>query len=152
MCSSGASLCSGTYSYWEENVSSKINCRDIPVFRNTQKYFAIPVYQNNQNTNLKIASWTHLLDLYKFEADGLVKMSYTKPIVRQSEATCLRAFCKGTYTATINHPGMRNVDGREHIAAFIKIVVNWWKILNAKSIGVDVRYYQFVQTFTPSLA
>ena len=35
---------------------------------------------------------------------------------------------------------MRNVDGREHTAAFIKIIVNWWKILNVKSIGVDVRF------------
>ena len=34
---------------------------------------------------------------------------------------------------------MRNVDGCEHTAAFIKIVVNWWKILNVKCIGVDVR-------------
>ena len=35
---------------------------------------------------------------------------------------------------------MRNVDGREHTAAFVKIIVNWWKILNVKSIGVDVRF------------
>ena len=35
---------------------------------------------------------------------------------------------------------MRNVDGREHMAAFVKIVVNWWKILNVKSIGVDIRF------------
>ena len=34
---------------------------------------------------------------------------------------------------------MRNVDGCENTAAFIKIVVNWWKILNVKGIGVDVR-------------
>ena len=56
-------------------------------------------------------------------------MSYTNPIVKQSVATCLRAFCEETYTAIINRPGMRNVDGREHTAAFIKTVVNWWKIL-----------------------
>ena len=35
---------------------------------------------------------------------------------------------------------MRKVDGREHTAAFVKIIVNWWKILNVKSIGVDVRF------------
>ena len=35
---------------------------------------------------------------------------------------------------------MRNVDGREHTAAFVKIIVNWWKILNVKSIGVDIRF------------
>ena len=48
-------------------------------------------------------------------------------------------FCEETYTAIINRPGTRNVDGREYTAAFIKIVVNMWKILNVKSIGVDVR-------------
>ena len=35
---------------------------------------------------------------------------------------------------------MRNVDEREHTATFIKIVVNWRKILNFKSIGADVRF------------
>ena len=40
---------------------------------------------------------------------------------------------------------MRNVDGREHTAALIKIVVNWWKILNVKSIGVDVRFNNKLQ-------
>ena len=40
---------------------------------------------------------------------------------------------------------MRNVDGREYTAAFIKIVVNWWKILNVKSIGVDVRFNNKLQ-------
>ena len=47
--------------------------------------------------------------------------------------------------AIINHPGMRNADGREYTAAFIKIVVNWWKILNVKSIGVDVRFNNKLQ-------
>ena len=65
---------------------------------------------------------------------------YRKPIERQSIATCLRVFCEETYTAIINHRDIRNVDGRENTAAFIKIVVNWWKILNVKSIGVDVRF------------
>ena len=54
---------------------------------------------------------------------------YPKPIERQSVAACLRVFCEVTCTAIINHPGMRNVDGRENTAAFIKIVVNRWKIL-----------------------
>ena len=47
--------------------------------------------------------------------------------------------------AIVNHPGMRNADGREYTAAFIKIVVNWWKILNVKSIGVDVRFNNKLQ-------
>ena len=70
---------------------------------------------------------------------------YPEPIERQSVATCLRVFCEETYTAIINHPGMRNIDGHEHMAAFIKIVVNWRKILNVMSIGVDVRFNNKLQ-------
>ena len=70
---------------------------------------------------------------------------YPKPIERQSVATCLRVFGEETYTAIINHPGMRNVNGCKHTAAFIKIVVNWWKVLNVKSIGVDVRFNNNLQ-------
>ena len=54
-------------------------------------------------------------------------------------------FCEETYTIIIDHPGMRKVDGREHTAAFVKIIVNWWKILNVKSIGVDVRFNNKLQ-------
>ena len=82
------------------------------------------------------------MELYKPEAEGLVEMAklmeesvYPKPMERQSVPTCLRVFCEEIYTAMINRPGMRNVDGREHTAAFIKVVVNWWKILNVNSIG-----------------
>ena len=80
----------------------------------------------------KIAGWSDLVELHKLEAEGSVKRSkltessvYPKPIERQSVATCLRVFCKETYTAIINHPGMKHVDGGEQMAAFIKIVVNW---------------------------
>ena len=100
----------------------------------------------------KVARWSHLVELYKLEAEGLVKMLklteayfYPKPIERKSVATCLRVFCKETYTGIINHPGMRNVDGRGYTAAFIKIVVNWWKILNIKSRSVDVRFNNKLQ-------
>ena len=48
-------------------------------------------------------------------------------------------------TAIINHPGIRNVGGREHTAVFIRVVVNWWNILNVKSIGVDVRFNNKLQ-------
>ena len=40
---------------------------------------------------------------------------------------------------------MRNIDGHEHMAAFIKIVINWWKMLNVMSIGVDVRFNNKLQ-------
>ena len=64
---------------------------------------------------------------------------------RQSAATCLRIFWEESYTAIINHPGMRNVDGHEDTAAFIKIVVNWWKILSGKGIGADIRFNNKLQ-------
>ena len=38
---------------------------------------------------------------------------------------------------------MRNNGGRR--APFIKIVVNWWKILNFKGIGIDVRFNNKLQ-------
>ena len=45
----------------------------------------------------KVARWSHLVELYKLEAEGLVKMLklkevyfYPKPIERKSVATCLR--------------------------------------------------------------
>ena len=89
----------------------------------------------------KVARWSHLVELYKLETEGVVKVSklmevsvYPKPIERQSVATCLRVFCEETYTDIINYPGMRNVDVREHTTAFIKIVVNWSKILNVKRV------------------
>ena len=64
---------------------------------------------------------------------------------RQSAANCLRIFWEGSYTAIINYPGMRNVDGHEHTAAFIRIVVNWWKILSGKGTGVDIRFNNKLQ-------
>ena len=101
----------------------------------------------------EIARWSHLLELYKLEAECLVKMPkltelsvYPKHIGRQSAATCLWVFCQESYTTVINHPVMRNVDGCEHIAEFIKIVVNWWNRLNVTRKGKDVR---FNNTFNP---
>ena len=64
---------------------------------------------------------------------------------RQIAATCLRIFWEESYTAIINHLGMRNVDGHEHTAAFIKIVLNWWKILSGKGTGTDIRFNNKLQ-------
>ena len=95
------------------------------------------------------------MELYKLEAEGLVKMSklmevsvYPKPI----ETECSNLF-KGILRRVhcYHHPGMRNVDGREHTAAFIKIVVNWWKIVNVKSIGIHVRFNNKLQLWYKSL-
>ena len=71
--------------------------------------------------------------------------AYPKTVETQSAASCLRVFCRETYTAVINHPGMRNIDGRDHTAAFIKILVNWSMILNVMSVGVDLRFNKNLQ-------
>ena len=51
----------------------------------------------------RITRWSHLVELYKLEADGLVKMSkltevsvYPKPIERKSVAIWLTVFCEET--------------------------------------------------------
>ena len=54
-------------------------------------------------------------------------------------------------TAIIKHPGTRNVDGRENKATFTKIVVNWWKILNVKSISVDFMFHDKLQAVVQDL-
>ena len=41
---------------------------------------------------------------------------YPKSIERQSVASCLRVFWEKTFTVIINHPYIKNVDGREHTA------------------------------------
>ena len=99
----------------------------------TEKIGELTFYERGMK---KIARWSHLVELYKLEAEGLVKMSkltevsfYPKLIERQSVATCLIVFYEETWTTIINHLGMKNVDGLENTAAFIKIVVNRWKIL-----------------------
>ena len=81
----------------------------------TEKMEELAFYERGMK---KVASWSHLVELYKLEAEGLVKMSkltevsvYPKPIESQSVATCLRVFCGESYTAITNHLGMRNVDG-----------------------------------------
>ena len=63
-----------------------------------------------------------------------------KPIERQKVSTCLKVFSDKTYFALLNHPEMKNVEGVEETALFIKKVLNWWKILNVKSKGKDIRH------------
>ena len=63
-----------------------------------------------------------------------------KPIERQKVSICLRIFCKETHTALITHPGMEGEEGREDTAGFIKKVLMFWKIMNVKGIGADIRH------------
>ena len=57
---------------------------------------------------------------------------YHKPMERHFSDLFKGNFGYFAYTATINYPSMRNVDGREYTAAFIKTVVNCW-ILSGKT-------------------
>ena len=102
-----------------------------------------PFYEQRMK---KIPRWSHLLELYRLEVEGLVKMSKLteasvcpKPIDRQNVATCLRVFSEETYTG--NHSGMRNIDRSEHTAPIIKTAVNWWKILMLRvKTGLTINY------------
>ena len=96
----------------------------------------------------RVAKWSHLKQLYNFESENpLVKLSELnevsvapKPIERQKVATCLRVFCDKTCTALTTHPKMSTIEGREDTAEFIRIVVNFWKIMNIKGTGADIRH------------
>lgn len=95
----------------------------------------------------RIAKWQHLKELYLLECDNLLKMSSLneiavtpKPIERQRVSTCLKVFCDNTYNALLNHPGMKKFSGVEDTAIFIGKVLKWWKILNVKSVGKDIRH------------
>ena len=56
---------------------------------------------------------------------------YPLRIERQKVSTCLKVFCDETYNTLLIHPGM---------ADFIKKIVTWWKIVNVKGLGADIRY------------
>ena len=105
----------------------------------TEKMEELAFYEGLMKNGV-IARWSHLLELLKLETEGLAKMSkltkvsvYPKPIERQSVPTCLRVFCEKTYI--INDSGMKNVDGCEHTAAFIRI----------ESIDFGVRFNKKLQ-------
>ena len=91
------------------------------------------------------AKWEHIRKLQKLEADSLVKMSKLnyqsanpKPIERQKVQFCLNVFCEETKQALIHHPEMQdeNVDGT---VTFIAKVIEFWKIMNVKSLFEDQR-------------
>ena len=104
------------------------------------------------NGVLRTAWWKHLVDLYKLEADSIVKMSdlnevsvYPKPIERQKVSTCLRVFSEKTHQALLHHPGMEQSPQLKDTAAFVFKVLTWWKILNVRSKSMDVRFNDHLQ-------
>ena len=101
------------------------------------------VYDNNgvQRT----AKWEHVRTLHKLESDKLVKLSdlndisiAPKPVERQRVATCLRVFSEKNYNALLTHPEMN--ENIEDTAIFLNKVIIWWKILNVKARGADIRH------------
>ena len=53
--------------------------------------------------------------------------------------TCLRVFSDKTYHGLVNHSQIISVLKSEDTAIFINKVKTWWKILNVKGRGTDVR-------------
>ena len=94
----------------------------------------------------KTAKWSHLLKLYKAEAqDPIVRLSKLteksvtpKHTEKQSVPLCLQVFCDETATALRTHTATKDEDGIEDTATFIEKVVKFWKICNVKSKYQDV--------------
>ena len=93
----------------------------------------------------RTAKWEHLKCLYKLESEKLVKLSdlnevaiAPKPIERQSVSTCLRVFSDKTYHALLSHSQINS--NSKDTAIFINKVITWWKTLNVKGCGADVRH------------
>ena len=94
----------------------------------------------------KKAKWPRLARLYQLESHSLLKLSKLNKVAiepelveRQSIPYCLRAFCDETVTALLTHTRMKEVEGVHDTALFIKKVVTFWKIVNVKFLGEDVR-------------
>ena len=104
----------------------------------------------NDNGVLRFAKWIHLRTLYQLESQKLVKLSdltetaiAPKPVERQRVQTALQVFSEKTYNALLNTP---ELDGSSRdTAIFINKVLTWWKIVNVKAVGADVRHNDYLQ-------
>ena len=95
--------------------------------------------------------------LFELENKSLVKLSdlneisiTPKPVERQKVSTCLRVFFEKTYSALLAHPSL-NIDEVKDTAAFLKLVIKWWKILNIKAYGADVKHNDPIQAVVKNL-
>uniref|UniRef100_T2M5R2 TRAF-interacting protein n=1 Tax=Hydra vulgaris TaxID=6087 RepID=T2M5R2_HYDVU len=61
-----------------------------------------------------------------------------KPIERQNVSTCLKVFSDKTYHALLTYSQI--ISNSKDTAIFINKVITWWKILNVKGRGADVRH------------
>ena len=95
----------------------------------------------------RTAKWCHLVTLYKAESSsGLLQMSklnesavMPKNTEKQSVPLCLRVFCDRTSTALVTHPATKDIPDIKDTSFFIDLVVKFWKIVNVKRKGDDVR-------------
>ena len=107
------------------------------------------VYFDTDDGTQKTAKWYYLKRLYEIESKeskGLVRMSdlievsvSPRPCERQKVSHCLKVFSEKTFTALLTHPGLSQYKDVEDTATFIKKVVNWWKIVNVKTKGKEIR-------------
>ena len=95
----------------------------------------------------KIAKWAHLETLFQAESTSFFKLSklyevavYPKPVERQKVSTCLKIFCDETASALRTHPAMKDVEGAAHTAEFLSLMTKFFKIVNVKGKGADVRH------------
>jgi len=97
----------------------------------------------------RLANWHHLISLYKAESlsyGGCLHLSklnesavMPKHTEKQSVPRCLRVFCDETATALVTHPSTKDIKGVTDTSFFIKLVVKFWKIVNVKRKGNDIR-------------
>lgn len=102
----------------------------------------------DENNHQQMARWSDLKSLLQVEESNTltVKQSmldYTavhpKPIERQSVKTCLKVFCDETITALQTHTGLDSIDTVGTVT-FIKMFVRFWKIVNVKGPGANLRF------------
>ena len=75
-------------------------------------------------------------DTFNYESvSSLTKLSKLDEV-----STCLKIFCEETRGALLLHPEMANVEGKEDTASFINMVVTFFRIVNVKSKGADIRH------------
>ena len=97
------------------------------------------------NGIIRTAKWSHLKQLFELESGSMIKLSSLnevavapKPVERQRVSSCLRVFCERTYHALLNHSGLS--DDKYDTAIFLNKVITWWKIINVKGKGADIRH------------
>ena len=104
------------------------------------------------------AKWQVIRDIHELESYSLVKMSCLtdaavnpKPIERQRVETCLKVFCNKTAQALLHHPKMKQTQKVADTYLFIEIVLKWWKILNVKQKGLEIRNREPLQAVISSV-